>query len=81
MGGRGAPDGHDRVTDELFDGATVAPDDLPRRLEVAAQKFAHGLGVTGLGEGREPDEVGEEDADDPSLGRGPRPSLALARVG
>ena len=33
-------DGHDRVADELLDGAAVALDDLPGGIEVEAQRFA-----------------------------------------
>ena len=40
-------------------------------VEVAGQEFAHLLGVAALGERREADEVGEEDGDEPPLGRGP----------
>ena len=36
VGDRRAPDRHDRVADELLDGAAVALDDLARELEVAA---------------------------------------------
>ena len=36
-------------------------------LEVAGQRVAHVLGVAPLGERREADEVGEEDADHTSL--------------
>src|SRR5947209_178756 len=59
VGGGGAPDSHDRVSDEFFDGASVALDDLPPDVEVPAEEFAHLLRVLGFGVGGEPDEVGE----------------------
>ena len=48
MRGRGAPDGHDRVADELLDGAAVAPDDLAREVEIARQQLARLLRVAAL---------------------------------
>ena len=69
-GDRRAPDGHDGVPDELLDGAAVAGDDVAGEIEVRGQQFADRLGVAALGEAREPDEVGEEDGDEPSLGDG-----------
>ena len=59
VGDRRAPDGHDRVPDELLDGAAVAADDLLALFEIARQEIADGLGVAALGECREPDEIGE----------------------
>ena len=61
-GGR-APDRHDRVADELLDRPAVALDDVAGELEVAAQELAGLLRVAALGERREADEVGEQDAD------------------
>ena len=61
VGDRGAPDGHDGITDELLDRAAVALDDLAGKVEVAAEELAHRLRVRLLGERREADEVGEED--------------------
>ena len=69
-GDGGAPDGHDGVADELLDGAAVAADHLAGELEVAVQELAGVLGVVALGEGREADEVGEEDRDEAALGDG-----------
>ena len=63
-----APHRHDRVADELLDGAAVALDHLARHVEVARQRVAHVLGVALLRKGREADQVGEEDADEPPLG-------------
>ena len=60
---RRAPDGHDRVADELLDRATVAADDVLALFEIARQEIADGLGVAALGERREPDEIGEQDRD------------------
>ena len=72
VGDRSSPHGHDGVADELLDGASVAPDDLGRQLEVAVQGLADVLGVALLGEGGEPDEVGEQDTDETALGDGVR---------
>ena len=81
VGDRRAPDGHHRVADELLDGAAVAADDVLALLEVARQELADGFGVAALGEGREPDEIGEQDGDEttfrdghgcPGSGRGGR---------
>ena len=59
-----APNGHDRIADELLDGAAVAADDLSRHVEVARQRLANVLCVALLGERREADEVGKEHAHD-----------------
>ena len=67
-----APDRHDRVADELLDRAAVAADDLAGELEVARQELPRVLGVASLGERREPDQVGEEDRDESTLGNGSR---------
>ena len=69
-GGRGAPDGHHRIADELLDGAAVAADHVRGELEVAGQGLADLLGVALLGERGESDEVGEEDGDEAPLGEG-----------
>ena len=63
-----APDGHDRVADELLDRAAVALDHRARSFEVAGQELARLLGVAALGERREADEVGEQHRDEPALG-------------
>ena len=75
---RRAPDGHHGVADELLDRAAVAADDLLAMLEVARQELAHGLGVAALGEGREPDEVGEQDRHQATLRDGRRGSVWTA---
>ena len=68
VGGRCAPDGHDRIADELLDRAAVALDHVAGDIEVAAQELPDLLVVAALRERREADEVGEEDADEASLG-------------
>ena len=65
---RRPPHRHHRVADELLDGAAVALDERPRGIEVAGEELARLLGVAALGGGREADEVGEEDGDEPPLG-------------
>ena len=79
VGGRRAPDRHHGIADELLDGAAVAADHVADELEVAAQELAGVLGVAALGQGREADEVGEQDRDDPALGDGRRPAPARLR--
>ncbi len=66
---RRSPDGHHGIADELLDRAAIAFDDLARQVEVARQRVAHVLRVALRGEGRETDEIGEQDADQPPLGR------------
>ena len=68
--GRRAPDRHDRIADELLDGPAVRADDLGGGLEVAIQQLTDGLGIAGFGQGRESDEVGEQDGDEAALGGG-----------
>ena len=82
--GRRAPHGHDRVADELLDRAAVPLDDLAGHLEVAAEELADRLRVAVVGEGREADEIGEQDADEPALGGrapGRRPAADAGRQG
>ena len=67
-GDRCAPDRHDRVADELLDGAAVPLDDRPGEGEVGIEERPRLLRVADLGRRREPDEVGEQDADQPELG-------------
>ena len=58
---RDAEHGHDRVADELLDGAAVPLQDLPHRGEVARHERPHHLGVEPLAERRRPDHVREHD--------------------
>ena len=67
-GDRHPPDGHHRVADELVDRASIAVDDRPRLLEVAAQQVADVLGVAGLGEARVADQIDEQHRGDSQLG-------------
>ena len=75
---RCAPDGHDRVADELLDDPAIALDDHPGGREVAVLEVADLLGVATFGQCREPDQVGEQDRHDPTLGGRPgRPKGGL----
>ena len=67
--GRRAPNGHHCIADELLDRAAVELDQASRCVEVAREELARILGVALPGRRREPDEVGEEDGDEPSLCR------------
>ncbi len=67
-GDRCAPDRHDRVPDELLDGAAVPPDHLAGVLEVGIEEGSRVLRVARLRGRGEPDEVGEEHAHQPQLG-------------
>ena len=85
---RHAPDGHDRVTDELLDRPAVAGDDLVARVEVAGQELARLLRVAVLCEGRGAHQVREQDRYQPPLGGGrgcipprPGPRRAPSRAG
>ena len=64
---RCSPDGHHRVADELLDRAAIALDHLPGGLEVPGEELAGVLGVTTLRGRSEPDEVCEQNGDQPSL--------------
>jgi hypothetical protein len=59
MGDGCAPDGHDRVTDELLDGAAIAVDHVAGGVEVARERLTDIFRVTLFGERREADKVGE----------------------
>ena len=61
VSGRRAPDGHDRIADELLDGAAVAADHVAGKVEVAGQRVADVLRVALLGEWREADQIREQD--------------------
>ena len=80
-GGRRAPDGHHRVADELLDRAAIPLDDLAGHVEVAAEELADGLRVAVVGEGREANEVGEQDTDEAALGRASRAAEGRRRAG
>ena len=64
---RCAEDGHDRVPDELLDGAAVALDLLPQAGVVGADAGADVLGVSRFRGRGEADEVAEEDGHDLAL--------------
>ena len=76
VGDRGAPQRHHGVADELLDGAAVAVDDHPGPLEIPVLEVAHRLRVAARGQRREPDQVGEQDRHDASLGGTPAPRVA-----
>ncbi len=59
----------------------VAVDDVARQVEVAAQELAGVLRVASFGEGREADEVGEQDGDQATLGDRLRGGAADRRFG
>jgi hypothetical protein len=61
--GRGPEHAHDRVTDELLDGAAEALELLPHVLVVRSQDRPHVLRVERLGLRGEAHEVDEEDGD------------------
>ena len=56
-----APDRRDRVPDELLDRPPVAPDHVPREVEVPREQLARLFGIPALGERREADQVREQD--------------------
>ena len=66
---RRPPHRHHRVADELLDRAPVALDQAPAGFEVLREQLAHLFGIASLGERREPDQVGEENGDQPPLRR------------
>ena len=65
--GRGAPDGHHGVADELLDRAAVAADDVGRELEVRDRSSRTASGSRPSDERREADEVREQDRDQAAL--------------
>ena len=68
--GRRAEECHDRVSDELFDGAAVSLELGADAIVVRAENGAHLLGIELLRFRSEPDKVAEEDGDDlPLLAR------------
>ena len=66
-GDRGAPHRHHGVADEFLDDAAVPVDDDPGPLEVAVLEVSHRLRVAVGGDGREADEIGEQDRDHTSF--------------
>ena len=68
VGDGDSPDGHDGVADELLHRAAVALHDSAAGVEVAGEELADVLLVAALREGREPDEVTEEDRGDAPFG-------------
>ena len=66
-----APERHHRVADELLDGAAVALDHRPGRVEVPRLQLPHVLEVAALRDRGVADEVGEQHGDEtPLRGRG-----------
>ena len=65
-GGR-AEERHDRIADELLDGAAVALELRADAFVVRTQDRLDVLGIHRLGLRREPDEVAEDDRDDLAL--------------
>ena len=66
---RRPPDGHDRVADELLHRPAVHGDDPAADLEVAGEELRTSSASRDSDEGGEADEVGEQDGDEPALGR------------
>ena len=60
-------DGHDRVSDELLDRASMPPENDAKFLEVAAHARTQRLGIGRLAERGRANEVAEEDGDDLAL--------------
>jgi hypothetical protein len=54
------PDGHNSVTNELFNGSPVARDNVLRSVKVSSEELANCFGVTFLGQGSETNEVNEK---------------------
>jgi hypothetical protein len=60
---RGPEDGHHRIAHELLDKALVALDRRSHLAEEVGLDRAHFLGIESFAEGREPDQVREQDGD------------------
>ena len=67
VGDRGAEEGEDGVADDLVDPAAEVGDVGGEPLEAAVDEVLDLLGVAGLGEVGEPDQVGEQHGDDAAL--------------
>ena len=67
VGERRAEDAHHRVADELLDDAAERLDLAAHAVVVRRQHCTDVLGIEPFGPGREPDEVDEDDGDDPPL--------------
>jgi hypothetical protein len=61
---RRTKDGHDGIADELLDRPAVVLDLLLDARVVGRLQTSDVFGIQGLGSSGEPDQVGEEDADD-----------------
>ena len=68
--GRRPPDRHDRVADELLDGAAVQLNEPAAGVEVAREELAHLFRIAALRQGREADEICEEDRHEAALSGG-----------
>ena len=67
VGDRRPEQGHDGVAHELVDGAAVEGDRLGQASEHRCRELTHVLGVEALRQGGEPDDVGEQHADESAL--------------
>jgi hypothetical protein len=65
---RSAPDGHDRVSDELLHGSAVARDRRPGNVEVACEELPSVLSGARLRRRGEADEIDEQNRHDSALG-------------
>ena len=77
---RRAEDGHDRVADELLDGASEALELRAHLRVVGLEQAAHILRIHALGACREADEVAEEAGDDLALLARAAPALQRGRA-
>ena len=78
MRDRRAEQRHDRVADELLDGAAEALELRPHVPVVAAQHGGDVLGIRRLGTRGEPDQVAEEDGHDLALFAHPAHAVAAS---
>ena len=80
VGGGGAPEGHDRVADELVDRAALGLDRLAGELEELADDRHHAV-AQALAQAGEAGEVGEQDGELPALAAGLGAHAAGERAG